>query len=259
VSLIKIDETGAEKVIETSLTDGNGAYGFAAEPGRYKIMAKKDKYTISTLENQYYNFDPNKIYDVTAYEEGLMIPTVVMNIDGKKLQGLAVFIAWFKKMETFFIYLSIVVLTLGTILAFNNIIHEKTTLNYIIIAGYLLLWIINISLVIKKSPWSIVYEQNTGHPVPLTLVRIINKDNNKLVRTTVSDQNGKFSAVLRRGRYTISGSREGYGLVRPIVFNTDEDLSLLNKKLEMKKNSGNESEGQDVNPAKANENRDPRI
>jgi len=237
VSLVKVDDADTEKVIESSFTDKDGVYGFAAGPGKYRVIASKEKHTVASIEDQFYNFDPKKIFNVLSYEEGLIVPTIIMNVNGKKLGNIAKLVASFRKLERYFVYFSFVLLALGSILAANNVIHEHTLLNYVIVVGYFLLWIINASFIIRNSPWSIVAESNTGEPVPLTLIRVMNSDSHKLVRTTVSDQKGKFSAMLRKGKYNIFAAKEGYELDHPVEFANQDNMAALRKKLELKKKS----------------------
>ncbi|MFA7244068.1 MAG: hypothetical protein WC080_02170 [Patescibacteria group bacterium] len=235
VSLIKVGEDGTERVIETTTTDKSGVYGFAEPPGKYKIIAKKDKYQLAPKPDQYYDFDTGKIYEIDSYTKGFLVPTIIMSINGKSLSGIHAILGWLRKMERFFNYASIVVLTAGTILVLNNLIHDPNLLNYLILAGYILLWVINFSLVIRKSPWSMVVDRHKGEPIGLTLVRIMTGDNTRLVKTAVTDDKGKFSAILKRGRYTILATKEGYTLPKPVRFDTDEEISAVNKKIEMEK------------------------
>jgi hypothetical protein len=115
--------------------------------------------------------------------------------------------------------------------------HDQSALNYIIISSYFLLWAINVSYVIRKSPWSIVSESNTGNPIPLTLIRVMDEGNKRLVRTTVSDGKGKFSAILKKGQYNIFAAKEGYKLDHPVLFNTTDNIAALHKKVELNKNT----------------------
>lgn len=68
-------------------------------------------------------------------------------------------------------------------------------------------FMIQISLI---SLPGIVYNYDTRLPIPLATVRIINKDNNRMIESKVTGKNGRYETFLDTGRYAITVMAEGY-------------------------------------------------
>lgn len=62
----------------------------------------------------------------------------------------------------------------------------------------------------RRKPWGSAFDSLTGKPIDLAIVRIFNADNNRLVSTKVTDQNGRFNFLLNKGRFYIRVTKPGY-------------------------------------------------
>uniref|UniRef100_A0A7C4M124 Big-1 domain-containing protein n=1 Tax=candidate division CPR3 bacterium TaxID=2268181 RepID=A0A7C4M124_UNCC3 len=68
----------------------------------------------------------------------------------------------------------------------------------------------------KPKPWGIVYDTMTKEPVPLALIRLIDKKTKNIIATVATDKNGRFSLPLKSGEYFIQVAKSGYTF--PSVF-----------------------------------------
>lgn len=55
----------------------------------------------------------------------------------------------------------------------------------------------------KKKSWGVVYNSLTKLPVDLAIVRLINENTRKVMASTVTDKNGRFSFVAPPGQYVL--------------------------------------------------------
>lgn len=62
----------------------------------------------------------------------------------------------------------------------------------------------------RRKPWGIVYDSFTEKPIDLAVVRVFSEENDRLVATKVTDQNGRFSFILQKGKYYIKVNKVGY-------------------------------------------------
>ena len=58
--------------------------------------------------------------------------------------------------------------------------------------------------------WGIVYDSETKEPVESAIVRIFDKEYNKLLETKVTDGQGRFEFLVKPGEYFITATKEGY-------------------------------------------------
>lgn len=59
-------------------------------------------------------------------------------------------------------------------------------------------------------PWGTVLNAATYEPLNLAIVRLFDYDNNKLVETAVTDENGRFGFFVKPGRYYLTTDKENF-------------------------------------------------
>jgi len=232
VSLIAIDSLGYDHVHGSYFTDKDGSYGFVAEPGKYKISVSKDNYHAVDAGYGYYE---GGIVEVESYKKGLIISDIalVMNdTDVKRHFYRATKAALTQKVMAVFSFLF---LALGSLLAVNALFKDSTTNNWLFMLVYLVLWIFSAKNLIKHSPWSSVRASHDKKPIQLALVRIIDKATKRLVQTVVTNGDGKFAALLGKGKFEVLVAKPGYEMQRPVDIDTKENINAVAKNIELDK------------------------
>jgi len=62
----------------------------------------------------------------------------------------------------------------------------------------------------KRKAWGVVYNSLSKQPIDLAVVRIYDKETGRLVRTRVTDADGRFFFVAPPGRYYIKVAKQGF-------------------------------------------------
>ncbi|MFA5021733.1 MAG: polymorphic toxin-type HINT domain-containing protein [Patescibacteria group bacterium] len=79
----------------------------------------------------------------------------------------------------------------------------------------------------RRQKWGTVYNSLTKQPVDLAIVRLYQKDNNRLVQSRVTDKSGRYNILASSGYYYLTVTKPKY--VFPTVFlkNEKEDVKYL--------------------------------
>lgn len=62
----------------------------------------------------------------------------------------------------------------------------------------------------RRKPWGVVFNSLSNEPIDLAIVRVFDVTTNRLVDTKVTDQNGRFSFLLSKGKYYIKVAKTGF-------------------------------------------------
>ncbi|MBT4722556.1 DUF11 domain-containing protein, partial [Candidatus Falkowbacteria bacterium] len=62
----------------------------------------------------------------------------------------------------------------------------------------------------RKKTWGVVYNSVTKRSVDLAVVRVYRSDSNRLVRTKVTDAQGRYQFILKPGKYYITVDKKGF-------------------------------------------------
>ena len=101
---------------------------------------------------------------------------------------------------------------------------------------YPILWYINLKVLRKSSPIGNVVDKANYQGIPLALIRIMDKDGKRLIKTAITNEHGKFKALVDQGQYQIKVVKDGYTQHTPINLDAREKLSAIGKKIEIDKN-----------------------
>ncbi|MBT7928754.1 carboxypeptidase regulatory-like domain-containing protein, partial [Candidatus Peregrinibacteria bacterium] len=113
----------------------------------------------------------------------------------------------------------------------------------------------------KQKKWGVVYDAFTKQPIDLVTVRIVEKDSGSIVRTQVTDSQGRFFLILDPGSYKIETHRNGYvGFSEYLKHNKEdsnyshiyhgEDIEVTDESIEMNYNIPLDPEVQDHTTAR---------
>ncbi|MEI6039866.1 MAG: InlB B-repeat-containing protein [Candidatus Berkelbacteria bacterium] len=62
----------------------------------------------------------------------------------------------------------------------------------------------------RRKPWGTVFNSQTGQAIPYALIKIFDKEYNRLLETAVSDGEGRFGFLVRTGKYYLTVQKNGY-------------------------------------------------
>jgi hypothetical protein len=62
----------------------------------------------------------------------------------------------------------------------------------------------------KRQPWGTVFNSQTGQPIPYAIVKIFDKEYNRLLETAVTGSAGRFGFLVQKGTYYLTVTKSGY-------------------------------------------------
>jgi len=239
VQLIRVVQESAtdtvlRKNIAEAYTDKDGDFGFVAEPGLYQLDVYKENSTVSTMIPGFYN--PGSYIEIKNPEQGLVIPDIALTLDHASLEKRQHNTKNVEIAERILAVFSFLFLVAGTFVSLDDLINNFGAEAIILSGIYAFLWIVNISNTVShKSPWGVIVDSTTGKVVPMALVRIMDKEGKKIIKTVISNEFGRYSSFVPKGKYQVIVSRPGYAMMHPAFYSGADQMNTVNVVVQLKK------------------------
>ena len=231
------DNNGRVSKIESianTRTDDAGAFGFIVEPGQYQLNIKKPGYHIVGDDLKTSSLDLN----VTSENFSMIIPEIRMSAGTEVIDRRVSKVKAWNTVSTVLRILTPVFLTIGSIFMILN--FENSTRYKILMLVYIVFWVywlLGEVMAQRRSPWGSVTDTRSNGPIPLALVRVMDKDQSRLLRTTVSNRDGKYNLLLNQADYSVIAYKPGYEPSKPINVDVKDRLTAFNQKITLTPNS----------------------
>lgn len=199
------DATG--NVIQTSITDMEGRFGFIVPPGMYSIEANKADYAFPSKKFEGLSTDVvyDDVYLGGAFEVSAQGTIVAKNIPldpvnfnwnefEKKRMGVGTASLRKQKISGFMFFVGFAS-SIGAIFLVPNII------NYIVLGMYVVFAILKIFGFPKHSGR---IKTRSGKPFAYGVMRVFSKSLNKEVKKVVLDDVGNYYCLIRNGEYYVT-------------------------------------------------------
>ncbi|PIS07751.1 hypothetical protein COT78_02180, partial [Candidatus Berkelbacteria bacterium CG10_big_fil_rev_8_21_14_0_10_43_13] len=237
IDLVKLDKTitGSDerKIVQTMYSDADGQYAFIAPPGRYTLDIHKDMYNVSTNSSAYHE---GTIIDVADVNNSLVAPDIALSMNTGVVGQKATTLHRSDILEKSLRYFSFVCLAFGSYVTVSGLItHPENRTNIIIAPIYPFLWYLNLRSAKRVSPFGDVVDTADSKGIPLTLIRIMDEDAKRMVKTAVTDKEGHFQAILSKGVYKMLAAKTGYRQSIPQTVLANENLNVLSKRIELER------------------------
>ena len=221
VRLFEIKQRGAEPVlIETQVTDKEGKFGFLPRVGNFYIDIVKNEYVFPTnilkgtkIDGEYENvYHKEKIFTRSLKDQlNLDIPVDPMNKRTTTIARVNTVKGFVVRLRKAAGYIGLPVLLVGTLFAAAVTAVEPSAINMILLGFYSVCLYMNYSLRPQTvRPWGIVYNIETKKPVELAVINVIDIKYNRLLKSRLTDYDGRFSFFPPSGEYKLTVNKEGY-------------------------------------------------
>lgn len=211
--VVLVDTNGTE--VATAITDINGRYGFAVDPGTYRIMVNKTNYQFpSTVLSQ---TESDGLYedlyfggDVVVSNEGEIItkniPLDQIGFDWneytKQMGGTyGMKLSFYRVGDRVLFHISRIIFMVGFAYAIYTCLFFPVLYNIIILALYVALSVLQFFVPVFHVRGSVLSKE-TKRPEPFSIVRIISAITNKEVGHKVADRLGNYYGLVQNGLYT---------------------------------------------------------
>ena len=221
--------------IATSITDIDGRYGFLAPDGQYRMIANKTNYSFPSKkmvgkerDELYQDLYFSEIFDVKDGEVITKnIPMDPIKFDwnefAKRDQKLMKF---FSRRELWIARIADLLFYFGFVTAIITILVSPIIFNIVILAIYLLLFILK-RTILKPRAFGSVWQKESHDPLSFAIIRIFFVGGNREVAHKVTNKTGKYYCLLSNGNYYVKIEKK----------NPDESYSLVytSEPIEVKK------------------------
>jgi 5-hydroxyisourate hydrolase-like protein (transthyretin family) len=62
----------------------------------------------------------------------------------------------------------------------------------------------------RRKPWGTVFNSQTGQPIPYATIKLFDKEYDRLIETAVTDTDGRFSFLVKKGEYYLTAQKPNY-------------------------------------------------
>lgn len=199
--------------VNPQLTKDDGVYGFIVPEGLYYLEARKDGYELYKSESMQVlqGYPINIDIMMNGIGAGGIIDDFINYIKN--------FVANFSLSLAPFVYNDFVqeaylpanIIT-GVAVALSAL--AVAMLNFSLLSPFssLIAKLLLLFGVFKKSkkPWGIVYDSENYKPIPMSVVQIFDKETNRILETQVTDDEGRFGFLVKKGEYFINVVKKNY-------------------------------------------------
>lgn len=243
LAIVRLFDTGDKKLIETQVTDKNGRFSFLVKPGTYTIAVAKQEYIYPSaivkgaLDGDYahvYRQEPfTLVRDEDVIEVSIPLDPPHPDVVKKTRGGFKAFLHVFSKYSMVSLFLSV---GLSIALAY----YVPTTLNLVLLFLNSMFMLGKVFVITRKDkPWGTVFDALSLEALPLAAIGIIDGKQGKLLRTRLSDYEGRFNFLVPQGEYVFTVSKDQYHFppAHPVHAKKYKHL-YLGGKVSVKKNKG---------------------
>lgn len=235
LAIVRIYDKKYNRMLEQSVTDNQGRYGFLGKEGAYYITVVKSGFTFpgKTKSSSFYE----RVYTGDEFKIAGKDQSVSFNIplDPHTKAGLTISM-WIGlvKVNRFLQKLRLPLLVIGFIFSIIMLIFAYELLFVFALIFYILIGILEYLRTRKSRPYGIVTDI-FNHPLEMTIVRIFEKKSNRLLETDVTDQDGRFKFLVSPGVYYLTAVKPGYIDFKSHLMYLQKEQTLVSTTIKLKK------------------------
>ena len=108
-------------------------------------------------------------------------------------------------------HIALPVMIVGLFASLAITLVNLTTLNVIVFALYVLFTIFQLIFQpVTPRPWGRVFDTGTMQPSPLVQVSIVDTENNRVIKSRLTDYQGRYHFLPPEGKYRLEVKKPGY-------------------------------------------------
>jgi hypothetical protein len=223
LATVQIFDIDYDRLLDTQTTDESGRYGFMVKPGNYILKVEKKDYKY-----------PSEIYKGGYRGQKIIIKDndahikydIPLDVDNQKL---AKRVGIVSNVLHILNIVKVPILIIGTLMSVCIAIVYPTMQNWILVSAYMIIWTIEIVFsIINSRSYGRVLKAQTKDVIASVIVRIFDDESGKLIKTSITNREGKFVILAKNGKYKLTFTKYGYK-------NTQIDGLLLSKDTVIKK------------------------
>jgi hypothetical protein len=192
--------TGTRTLVNQTVSDLEGRYGFAIRPGSYRLEVKKPGYAKFTTEIKVEEGETGYVFDVR------LVPNTMLNFNNAS--------RWqrFKdSLMRFYQKSKPIIFTIGFTVASVAMILSPIFINILVFMIYIaVLFAYLFVKLTRKARYASVIDADTNLRVPYASVKVFDPNTWELVDTQLTNENGQFDYWGPPGEYALLVAVRGY-------------------------------------------------
>ncbi len=220
LAIVRVFDLGTSRMVETQVTDRTGRFGVMLGSGAFRLEVTKGSYTFPSKiitgneDNQWsnvYHGGPTKLQpDASVITVAIPLDPVEEKRPSAK-QRLAGVVY---ELRRAFRLIAPALTWTGTASGIILAAASPTRMNIAIGIVYLVLALLdNLARPKSLKPWGQVIDAATGNALALAAVDLIDVKYNKLLKSRLTDTQGRFAFFPPPGQYRLQARKEGYEMV----------------------------------------------
>jgi hypothetical protein len=217
LATVRLVDDGTKKVVATEVTDHLGRYSFLVKrPGTYHIEVQHPKYAFPSSHLKGKKADPSyaDLYHGASLKVGEGGAFLAFNIpidqrEGKEEPDQAIIRRYYVRLASTAVSASGLVFSLVSFgISPRPFVAGVLGLNVLL---YLLF-----RRMAEKRPrsWGAIADAAQRKPIHLAVARLFDIEFNKLLETAVTDRYGRYSFLVGKNVYYVTGQKAGYALAK---------------------------------------------
>lgn len=214
LAIVRLFEAASEKLVETQVTDKLGRFSFLVKPGRYTVSVLKNPYAYpSTIVKGALDGDYQHVYHQEPFELKSDADLIELSIpldpqNPKEKHARETFVHSVSRLFSKYAGVSLVVsMAISIVLA----VYAPTPMNVVLLFGNSVFAAFRAArLLARELPWGTVFDSLSFEPIPLASIGIVDAKEGKLLRTRLSDYEGRFGFLVPSGEYLFTVAKEQY-------------------------------------------------
>ncbi len=244
--IVRLMDVASKRLVETQVTDRTGRFGFLVKPGVYRLEVAKAGFMFpstivgTTLDGEYAPVYHSENIEITGDDQTVAMAIPMDPVNHTEMAKNAGFKGLWARLAPIVRKVHLPVMIAGVIVAIIVATNVPSATNIAIAALYALVAALQYKLTPPEvRPWGTVFDAEQFIPIPLALVDIIDTKYNKLLKSRLSDYEGRFAFLPPKGTYKLNIRKQGYQFPAPDVKPTKKYKNLYHgEEVVITKNEG---------------------
>ncbi len=207
-ALVNLHDFKTMKLVASAITDHKGHYFFTVKPGDYAMSVVKKGYIFpshfakreKTLNEAVYFGQTMKIKGAA---EAINVKIPIDPTAKAKSSRTIIKVLMYSSL------VRMTIMIVGTSVSVFALVFNPILINYIMTAGYLILWAMEYFVQHRELKFSKIVDKDSKQPIDLAMTRVVS-ESGKIKKTYVTDFGGRFIPYLSERDDSIVMERTGY-------------------------------------------------
>jgi len=244
--VVRVFNKDTNRLVRSRVTDKQGRFNFILSPGSYYIKVTKPKYNFPSIflkdkefDAKYVDLYHGETIQVTEKKISVSVNVPLDPTEDQRTPRKVIFAYYLRKLQKLISFSSII---LGFIMIF--IIPSGLTIGLFLLQCLLYVLFRRLSYSKKPKSWGVIYDKNSDKPLGRAIARVYDQHYNKLLETIVTDSKGRYTFLVDKNIFYVTGEKKGYDLEKSDAI----DLITASKDLIIDKDLGLDKEDESHTP-----------